>query len=66
MSKLGVFPHGARVCVCLVTSRVLAEVWLACDVCLHVLGAVAGVVEAFPTSLVVTGVWLLTCVCPHV
>ena len=66
MSKLDVLSHGARIGVCLVAARVLADVWLARDVRLHVLGSVAGVVESFPTSLVVTGVRLFSRVSPHV
>ena len=65
VSKLNVFPHRTRVRVALVAARHLTGIRLACDVCLHVLGTVTGVVESLIAVFIVTGIWLFPCMCPN-
>ena len=66
MGKLDVFPHGARIRVALVTPGDLAGIRLACDVSLHVLGTIAGVVETLIAVLIMTRVRLFPRVGPDV
>ena len=66
MRKLDVLAHGARVCVAPSTSWMLAGVRFACDVCLHVFGSVACVVEPLAAAVVVAHVGLLPSVCADV
>ncbi len=61
-----VFPHGARVSVALVASRVLASIGFASYVSLHVFGSVTRVVEPLVASNMVAQIGLLTRVGPGV